>query len=155
VIPALLGSLQIKPVLLHGDLWVKFTFFEIRTLNLLPFHVHDARAEIPELIRPRENPSYSTRRLCTDTTKPSKVFPEARTRPPHLLEIHAHSLAIGRMFGGIPRSFFQEYHKHMPKTEPVDQYELRGDLYELFHYLNHTVLFGVSEDCLTYVRDRC
>jgi hypothetical protein len=32
----------------------------------------------------------------------------------------------------------------MPKTEPVDQYELRGDLYELFHYLNHTVLFGVS-----------
>ena len=32
----------------------------------------------------------------------------------------------------------------MPKTEPVDQYELRGDLYGLFHYLNHTVLFGVS-----------
>ncbi|KAI0001664.1 Fructosamine kinase-domain-containing protein [Russula vinacea] len=48
----------------------------------------------------------------------------------------------GRMFGGIPESFFEEYHKHMPKTEPVDQYELRGDLYELFHYLNHTVLFG-------------
>jgi fructosamine-3-kinase len=39
------------------------------------------------------------------------------------------------MFGGIPMSFFEEYHKHMPKTEPVDQYELRGDLYELF-YLN-------------------
>lgn len=55
-----------------------------------------------------------------------------------------YSLAIGRIFGGIPRSFFEEYHKHMPKTEPVDQYELRGDLYELFHYLNHTVLFGVS-----------
>ena len=49
------------------------------------------------------------------------------------------------MFGGIPESFFEEYYKHMPKTEPVDQYELRGDLYELFHYLNHTVLFGVSE----------
>ena len=42
----------------------------------------------------------------------------------------------------------------MPKTEPVDQYELRGDLYELFHYLNHTVLFGVSKDYLTYVCDR-
>jgi fructosamine-3-kinase len=52
------------------------------------------------------------------------------------------------MFGGIPKSFFEEYHKHMPKTEPVDQYELRGDLYELFHYLNHTVLFGVSEQWL-------
>ena len=49
------------------------------------------------------------------------------------------------MFGGIPNSFFETYHKHMPKTEPVDQYDLRGDLYELFHYLNHTVLFGVSE----------
>jgi len=41
----------------------------------------------------------------------------------------------------------------MPKTEPVDQYELRGDLYELFHHLNHTVLFGVSKDCLMYAID--
>jgi len=57
------------------------------------------------------------------------------------------------MFGGIPKSFFAEYHKHMPKTEPVDQYELRGDLYELFHYLNHTVLFGVSKQPLMYAID--
>ncbi len=41
----------------------------------------------------------------------------------------------------------------MPKTEPVDQYELRGDLYELFHYLNHTVLFGVSKQRLMYAID--
>jgi len=44
----------------------------------------------------------------------------------------------------------------MPKTEPVEQYELRGDLYELFHYLNHTVLFGVSAQavfvCVRIVR---
>lgn len=39
----------------------------------------------------------------------------------------------------------------MPKSEPVDQYDLRGDLYELFHYLNHTVLFGVSNSSV----DRC
>lgn len=32
----------------------------------------------------------------------------------------------------------------MPKSEPVEQYDLRADLYELYHYLNHTVLFGVS-----------
>lgn len=51
-------------------------------------------------------------------------------------------LAIARMFGGIPNSFFAAYHKQMPKTEPVQQYNLRGDLYELYHYLNHTVLFG-------------
>ena len=44
----------------------------------------------------------------------------------------------------MPQSFFDAYHQHMPKTEPVGQYELRRDLYELFHYLNHTVLFGVS-----------
>ena len=58
----------------------------------------------------------------------------------HLLD---DSLAIGRMFGGIPSSFIKTYHEHFPKTEPAEQYELRGDLYELFHYLNHTVLFGV------------
>lgn len=32
----------------------------------------------------------------------------------------------------------------MPKSEPLEQYDLRADLYELYHYLNHTVLFGVS-----------
>ncbi|KAI0082094.1 Ketosamine-3-kinase [Panus rudis PR-1116 ss-1] len=53
-------------------------------------------------------------------------------------------LAIGRIFGGIPKSFFTEYHQHLPKSEPEGEYELRGDLYELYHYLNHTVLFGGS-----------
>ncbi|KAJ3981197.1 fructosamine kinase [Lentinula detonsa] len=52
------------------------------------------------------------------------------------------SLAIARIFGGFPPSFFGEYHKHLPKAKPESQYELRGHLYELFHYLNHTVLFG-------------
>ncbi|KAJ7040417.1 fructosamine kinase PKL/CAK/FruK [Mycena alexandri] len=52
-------------------------------------------------------------------------------------------LAIGRIFGGIPKIFFETYHRHLPRTEPVGQYNLRGDLYQLFHYLNHTLLFGV------------
>ncbi|KAJ3481729.1 hypothetical protein NLI96_g7469 [Meripilus lineatus] len=51
-------------------------------------------------------------------------------------------LAIARIFGGFPRAFFSTYHEYKPKTEPSDQYELRGDLYQLFHCLNHTVLFG-------------
>ncbi|KAJ3995541.1 fructosamine kinase [Lentinula boryana] len=51
-------------------------------------------------------------------------------------------LAIARIFGGFPPSFFGEYHKHLPKAKPESHYELRGHLYELFHYLNHTVLFG-------------
>lgn len=54
------------------------------------------------------------------------------------------SLATPRLFDGMPESFFEAYHENMPKTEPVEQYELRGDLYLLFHHLNHTVLFGVS-----------
>ena len=44
----------------------------------------------------------------------------------------------------MPESFFEAYHNNMPKSEPVDQYDLRLDLYLLFHHLNHTVLFGVS-----------
>lgn len=56
----------------------------------------------------------------------------------------SHSLAIARIFGGIPASFFATYHQHLPKSEPQDQYDLRADLYELYHYLNHTVLFGVG-----------
>ena len=47
------------------------------------------------------------------------------------------------MFGGIPSSFYTEYHKHLPKSAPEEEYDLRSDLYVLFHYLNHTVVFGV------------
>ena len=60
--------------------------------------------------------------------------------------IHLSSLAIGRMFGGIPEAFYTTYHEYLPKSEPRDQYELRQELYQLYHYLNHTVLFGVSSD---------
>lgn len=47
------------------------------------------------------------------------------------------------MFGGIPDSFYTAYHEQFPKSEPQDQYGLRQELYQLYHYLNHTVLFGV------------
>ena len=64
------------------------------------------------------------------------------------------SLAIARIFGGFGSSFFQTYHNHRPKSAPVDQYELRVDLYELFHYLNHALLFGGVRFplCLKYQR---
>lgn len=61
------------------------------------------------------------------------------------------SLAIARIFGGIPKSFFTTYHQYLPKSEPEDQYELREDLYELYHYLNHTVLFGVRVSRLRWI----
>jgi len=53
-------------------------------------------------------------------------------------------LAIARIFGGFTDSFFATYHEHLPKSEPAEQYELRVDLYELFHYLNHALIFGSS-----------
>ncbi|KAI0778350.1 fructosamine kinase PKL/CAK/FruK [Trametes elegans] len=51
-------------------------------------------------------------------------------------------LAIGRMFGGLSESFYTAYHEYLPKSEPQEQYGLRQELYQLYHYLNHTVLFG-------------
>ncbi|KAK8204748.1 Fructosamine/Ketosamine-3-kinase [Phyllosticta capitalensis] len=58
---------------------------------------------------------------------------------------YAHSeleLGICRMFGGFGPKFMAEYHKHNPKTEPVEEYDDRIELYELYHHLNHHALFG-------------
>ena len=58
---------------------------------------------------------------------------------------YAHSefeLGIMKMFGGFGGSFLTEYHKLVPKTEPVEEYEDRVRLYELYHHLNHHALFG-------------
>ncbi|QRW24872.1 ketosamine-3-kinase [Rhizoctonia solani] len=51
-------------------------------------------------------------------------------------------LAIGRMFGGFSAVFYEQYHLIRPKSEPLEEYDQRVKLYQLFHYLNHTVLFG-------------
>ncbi|KAF2192529.1 Ketosamine-3-kinase [Zopfia rhizophila CBS 207.26] len=58
---------------------------------------------------------------------------------------YAHSefeLGIMKMFGGFGGSFLKEYHQLCPKTEPVEEYEDRVKLYELYHHLNHYALFG-------------
>ncbi|KAJ3754015.1 fructosamine kinase [Lentinula raphanica] len=96
----LVGPLQIRPVLLHGDLW--------------------------------------SGNVGVDSTTGEPVIFD----PSAFFGHNEADLAIARIFGGFPRSFFAEYHKHLPKAKPESQYELRGHLYELFHYLNHTVLFG-------------
>ncbi|KAJ5855932.1 uncharacterized protein N7529_009876 [Penicillium soppii] len=47
---------------------------------------------------------------------------------------YAHSefeLGIMKMFGGFGGRFFEEYHKLVPKTEPVEEYGDRVELYEL------------------------
>lgn len=53
-------------------------------------------------------------------------------------------LGIMKMFGGFGSSFLNEYHRLCPKTEPVDEYEDRVKLYELYHHLNHYAMFGGS-----------
>ena len=47
---------------------------------------------------------------------------------------YAHSeyeIGIMTMFGGFSSGFFKEYHSLVPKTEPVDEYEDRVQLYQL------------------------
>jgi protein-ribulosamine 3-kinase len=58
---------------------------------------------------------------------------------------YAHSefeLGIMKMFGGFGGSFLKEYHGLCPKTEPVEEYDDRVKLYELYHHLNHYAMFG-------------
>ncbi|KAJ4309970.1 Mitochondrial distribution and morphology protein 12 [Neodidymelliopsis sp. IMI 364377] len=58
---------------------------------------------------------------------------------------YAHSefeLGIMKMFGGFGGSFLKEYHELCPKTEPIDEYDDRVKLYELYHHLNHWAMFG-------------
>lgn len=52
---------------------------------------------------------------------------------------HEYDLAIGKMFGGFGADFHNSYHQVIPKQEG---FELRSDLYQLFHYLNHWNHFG-------------
>jgi protein-ribulosamine 3-kinase len=58
---------------------------------------------------------------------------------------YAHSeyeLGIMRMFGGFDSAFMSEYHRLVPKTEPVAEYDDRVGLYEAYHHLNHWAIFG-------------
>ncbi|KAJ5477328.1 hypothetical protein N7539_007472 [Penicillium diatomitis] len=58
---------------------------------------------------------------------------------------YAHSefdIGIMHMFGGFGPDFFDQYHRIVPKTEPVEEYDDRIRLYELYHHLNHQAIFG-------------
>ncbi|VDB85280.1 unnamed protein product [Peniophora sp. CBMAI 1063] len=100
VIPALLGKLDVEPVILHGDLW--------------------------------------SGNAGTDSATGEPVIFDPSSYYGH----NEADLAIARIFGGFPKSFYKTYEEHLPRTEPAEEYELRADLYELFHYMNHAVLFG-------------
>ena len=63
---------------------------------------------------------------------------------------YAHSeyeLGLMRMFGGFSAGFFSEYHKLVPKTAPVAEYEDRMLLYQLYHWLiNYAISGGGFKD---------
>ncbi|WWC95253.1 hypothetical protein V866_002112 [Kwoniella sp. B9012] len=51
-------------------------------------------------------------------------------------------LGITHMFGGFSKDFYDAYHAIHPKSQP--HYDERQKLYELYHHLNHTLMFGGS-----------
>ncbi|BGP24154.1 hypothetical protein JCM10295v2_003061 [Rhodotorula toruloides] len=102
VIPRLLGKLDVRPSLLHGDLW-------------------------------SGNARFSLNRRAPITFDPSSYYGHSEA-----------DLGILRMFGGFSEAFFRRYHELVPKTEPVDEYEQRLQLYECYHHLNHALMFGGS-----------
>lgn len=62
-------------------------------------------------------------------------------------------LAMTELFGRLPSSFYQAYQNEWPLEQG---YERRRPIYNLYHALNHVVLFGASynglvEACLTQI----
>lgn len=51
-------------------------------------------------------------------------------------------LGITHCFGGFTKAFYDGYHSVLPKAEPAEYYDERIELYKLFHWLNHTLMFG-------------
>jgi len=51
---------------------------------------------------------------------------------------------IMRMFGGFGVGFEREYFEITGRDEPVEEYEDRVALYELYHHINHFAIFGGS-----------
>ncbi|BEJ11465.1 hypothetical protein CspHIS471_0108870 [Cutaneotrichosporon sp. HIS471] len=49
-------------------------------------------------------------------------------------------LGMTRMFGGFSQAFYDAYHSIHPKSQPY--YDQRIRLYELYHHLNHALMFG-------------
>lgn len=89
-----LGSIEVSPGLLHGDLW-----------------------------------GGNAAALADGTPvlfDPAAYFGDPET-----------DLAFSRLFGGFPPDFYAAYRESRPEPEPV-----RETIYNLYHVLNHFVLFG-------------
>lgn len=54
---------------------------------------------------------------------------------------HEAELSIMQMFGGFSSACFETYHSHIPKQKG---FQKRLACYQLYHYLNHYLIFGSS-----------
>lgn len=128
VVPRLLGEQTLKggivPVVVHGDLWsgnfgrgVFLTHAPSRSRNTMKTDEEESGREEGRV----EEVVYD----------PSSVYAHGE-----------YELGIMRMFGGFGTAFWNEYLLLVPKAEPVDEWDDRVALYELYHHLNHFALFG-------------
>lgn len=54
---------------------------------------------------------------------------------------HEADLSMTNMFGGFSSHFYGAYHELIPRADGLEE---RNRLYQLYHYLNHYLLFGSS-----------
>ncbi|KAJ2502811.1 hypothetical protein GGH96_000828 [Coemansia sp. RSA 1972] len=95
-VPQLFEGLDIRPSLVHGDLWAG--------------------------------------NCAADSSGEPVVFDPAAYWGHHEAE-----LSIMRMFGGYSSEFYDAYHERIPRAPG---FELRTQIYELYHTVNHYNMFG-------------
>ena len=144
VIPHLLGKLDIKPSLLHGDLWVRFS------RSLAGFLSPEAADHSCPYASSHSRLCHNLTGHCFPCKKQSGNARFSRSRSQPIIfdpaSYYGHSeadLGIMHMFGGFTPAFFERYHQLVPRSEPTEEYEQRVQLYEAYHHLNHALMFGV------------
>jgi protein-ribulosamine 3-kinase len=168
VVPRLLGhdhlggAHGIVPVVVHGDLWAGnravavFSGRRRGEASITRSEAQSASSSSSPEARSRSlsqldagdtdntDNNSSSSSSSSDPTPPSAT-PEEIIYDPSCTYAHAeYELGIMRMFGGFSAAFMRDYHRLVPKTEPVEEYDDRVSLYESYHHLNHWAIFGAG-----------
>lgn len=99
-------------------------------------------------------------RLLSDSSPPPKpvllhgdlwsgnISTDSNTGEPILYDMSSYyghneaDFGISQMFSSLTPAFYKKYHSILPRSEP--HHNERMKLYELYHHLNHYLMFGVS-----------
>ena len=120
----------VVPVVVHGDLWAGN---------------HGRGAFVGRQSSNQDEPQQNSSSLSSSAAaaEPVETVVEDVIFDPSSCYAHSeYELGLMRMFGGFSAGMMRDYHKLVPKTEPVEEYEERVTLYELYHHLNHWAIFG-------------